>query len=251
MKLLYLTNVQIPAENAQNLQIQAMSKAFFNSLKENFILISPWNKESEKMPTIYLWKRVKIINWLSRSLRQLSFLFKSRKIVKKFQPNIIYTRDIAVAWFFRKFGFKTVYEIHKPFTTMIGNMIFKRICEEIKIIAISQALKDFIVNQYNLNPDMILVAHDGVDLKDFDILENKEQLREKYFGEIKDKFIVLYTGSQERGKGVEIIIDAVSKLKDLAFVVIGSQEDKQEGNLILKKRMDQKEIPGYLKAADL
>jgi glycosyltransferase involved in cell wall biosynthesis len=251
MKLLYLTNVQIPAENAQNLQIQAMSRAFFDSLKENFILISPWNKENRGMNHIYHWERIKIINWLPRSLKQLFFLFKSRKIVKKFQSDIIYTRDIAVAWFFKKIGFKTVYEIHKPFITKIGNMIFKKICKEIKIIAISQALKDFIVNQYNLNPDMILVAHDGVDLKNFDILENKEQLKEKYFGEIKDKFIVLYTGSQEKGKGVEIIIDAASKLKDLAFVVIGSQEDKQEGNLIFKKRIDQKEIPGYLKAADL
>jgi glycosyltransferase involved in cell wall biosynthesis len=251
MKLLYLTNVQIPAENAQNLQIQAMSKAFFDSLKENFILISPWNKINGGMNPIYQWERVKIINWLPRSLRQLCFIVKTRKIVKKFKPDIIYTRDIAIAWFFRKLGFKTVYEIHKPFTTMIGNIIFKRICKKIKIIAISQALKDFIVNQYNLNSDMILVAHDGVDLKNFDILENKEQLREKYFGEIGNKFIVLYTGSQERGKGVEIIIDAASKLKDLVFVVIGSQKNKQEGNLIFKKRMGQKEIPGYLKAADL
>src|SRR5574344_505663 len=118
MKLLYLTNVQIPAENAQNLQIQAMSKAFFDSLKENFILISPWNKMNGGMNPIYQWERIKIINWLPRSLRQLSFIFKSRKIVKKFQPDIIYTRDIAIAWFFMKLGFKTVYEIHKPFTKM-------------------------------------------------------------------------------------------------------------------------------------
>jgi glycosyltransferase involved in cell wall biosynthesis len=251
MKLLYLTNVQIPAENAQNLQIQAMSKAFFDYFKDDFLLVSPWNKANRGMNPTYQWERIKIINWLPRSLRQLSFIFKSRKIVKKFQPDIIYTRDIAVAWFFRKLGFKTVYEIHKLFITKIGNMIFKRICEEIKIIAISQTLKDFIVKEYKLNHNMILVAHDGVDLKNFDILENQEQLRKKYFGGIKDKFIVLYTGSQEKGKGVEIIIDVASKLKDLVFVVIGSQEDKQEGNLIFKKRMDQKEISGYLKTADL
>lgn len=251
MKLLYLTNVQIPAENAQNLQIQAMSREFFNSLKENFTLASPWNKENEKMITIYPWKRVKIVNWLPRSLKQLFFLFKSEKIVKKFQPDIIYTRDVAVAWFFKKLNFQVIYEIHKPFITKIGNIIFKRICKEIKIISISQTLKDFIIKQYDLNPDMVLVVHDGADLKNFDILESKNQLREKYFKEIKDKFIVLYTGSQERGKGVEIIIDAASKLRDLVFVVIGGQEDKQENNLIFKKRIDQKEIPYYLKAADL
>jgi glycosyltransferase involved in cell wall biosynthesis len=251
MKLLYLTNVQIPAENAQNLQIQAMSKVFFDSLRENFILISPWNKKNEKITTIYPWKRIKIINWLPRSLRQLLLLFKSKKIVNKIKPDIVYTRDIVIAWFFKKLNFQVAYEIHKPFVTKIGNLLFKITCKKIKIIAISQTLKDFVVSQYDLNPDMILVVHDGVDLKNFDILENKEQLREKYFNDIKNKFIILYSGSQEKGKGVEIIINAASRLKNLVFVVIGSQEDKQIDNLIFKERIDQKEIPNYLKAADL
>jgi glycosyltransferase involved in cell wall biosynthesis len=251
MKLLYLTNVQIPAADAQNLQVQSMCKAFFYSLNNDFLLISPWSSVNEKMSSAYRWERIEIIKWLPRSLRQLSFIFKSRTIVRNFQPDVIYTRDIAIAWFFERLGFKTIYEIHRPFITKIGNVIFKRICKKIKIVVISQALKDFIINQYNLNSDMILVAHDGVDLKNFNILENKEQLREKYFSEIKDKFIVLYTGSQERGKGVEMIINAASKLRDLIFVVIGSQEDKKIDNLIFKKRKSHEEIPKYLKAADL
>lgn len=261
MKLLYLTNVQIPAENAQNLQIQAMSKAFFYSLKEDFLLVSPWNEKNEKMTPIYHWKKIKISQWLPRFLRQALLLIKSKKIVSNFQPDVIYTRDIAIAWFFRRIGFKTVYEIHKPFTTMIGNMIFKLVSKKIsargrpalggKIVAISQSLKDFIVEEYNINSDNILVAHDGVDMEEFNFLESKEELREKYFKEMKDRFIVLYSGSQEKGKGVEMIIDAASELKNLIFVVIGSQKDEQRDNLIFRKRMEQEEIPKYLRMADL
>jgi len=258
MKLLYLTNVQIPAENAQNLQIQSMSRAFFDALKEDFLLISPWNEKNKAMDNSYPWKKIKIPQQLPRSIRQLIFILKTRKTVHDFCPDVIYTRDIAIAWFFRMFGFQTIYEIHKPFETTIGNMIFKMMAKKIKIVAISQSLKDFIIEKYNLNADNILVAHDGVDLQDFDLLENKIQLREKYFGDLANKFIVLYSGSLQSGKGVDLIIKSAKDLPEICFVVIGGSpneidtfKDVSSSNVYFLGRMPQKQVPAFLKAADL
>ena len=258
MKLLYLTNVQIPAENAQNLQIQSMSRAFFDTLKEDFLLISPWNEKNKTMDNSYPWKKIKIPQQLPRSMRQLIFILKTRKTVYDFCPDVIYTRDIAIAWFFRMFRFKTIYEIHKPFETTIGNMIFKMMAKKIKIVAISQSLKDFIIEKYNLNADNILVAHDGVDLQDFDLLENKIQLREKYFGDLANKFIVLYSGSLQSGKGVDLIIKSAKDLPEICFVVIGGSpneidtfKDVSSSNVYFLGRMPQKQVPAFLKAADL
>lgn len=259
MKLLYLTNVQIPAENAQNLQVQSMCKAFFYLLKDNFLLVSPWNRENEKMRSIYSWKKIKILRWpLRRASRQLNFIFKTKKIVKNFQPDVIYTRDIAVAWFFRKLGFKTVYEIHKPFTTMIGNMIFKLVSKNIKIVAISQALKNFIIKKYGLSSENVLVAHDGVFLEDYEkIKETKEELKKKYLNSLKDNFVVLYGGSFERGKGIDLILEASRRLPETFFVVIGGSQEEIKRmedvpeNLIFLGRKLQEEIPNYLKSADL
>lgn len=257
MKLLYLTNVQIPAENAQNLQIQSMSRAFFDALKENFLLISPWNEKNKTMDNSYPWKKIKIPQQLPRPIRQLIFILKTRKTVYDFCPDVIYTRDIAIAWFFRMFGFKTIYEIHKPFETTIGNMIFKMMAKKIKIVAISQSLKDFIIEKYNLNADDILVAHDGVDLQHFNLLENRIQLRKKYFGDLANNFIVLYSGSLQAGKGVDLIIKSAKDLPEICFVIIGGSQNEIDAfkdvspNIYFLVRMPQKQVPAFLKAADL
>jgi len=254
MKLLYLTNVQIPADDAQNLQIQAMSRSFFNFLGDNFLLISPLNKRNKDINTEYHWKKIKIFKGWFRWLKQTIFLFKSFFLVRKFKPDVIYTRDILVAWFYKKIA---VYEIHKPFTTKIGNFIFKSIASKIKIVVISQILKDFIVEKYKLDENKILVAHDGVDLDIFNIREDKNALVKKYLNLPNDNFVTLYSGSLQKGKGVELIIKAAINLPHTSFVIIGGDQKQIDNfqnvpdNVYFFRRKSQREIPFYLKAADL
>ena len=257
MKLLYLTNVQIPADDAQNLQIQSMCQAFHKALGDNFLLTSPLNKRNKDFNALFAWKRIKVFKKWPRGLRQLFFLFKLLFLVRRFKPNIIYTRDIFIAWFFRKIGYLCVYEIHKPFETKIGNFLFKSIAKKIRIVAISQSLKDFIVEKYQLDEAGVLVAHDGVDLELFDIKEDKNLLVKKYFNLPNDNFVALYSGSLQKGKGVELIMKAADGLPNISFVIIGGSQKEIENfqdipsNIYFSKRKSQKEIPFYLKAADL
>jgi glycosyltransferase involved in cell wall biosynthesis len=225
MKLLYLTNVQIPADDAQNLQIQSMCRVFYNYLKDNFLLISPLNNRNKNFNSIYQWKRVKVFRKFPRELKQIIFLLKTIYLVRKYQPDIIYTRDIVVAWFYKKLRYQTVYEIHNPFETKIGNSIFKLIAPKIKIVATHNALKDFIIEKYNLNAGNILVARNGVFLEDYDkIKEKRETLKEKYLNLPNDNFVTLYSGSLQKGKGVELIIKAAINLPHTSFVIIGGDQ---------------------------
>lgn len=258
MKLLYLTNVQIPADDAQNLQIQSMCRVFYNYLKDNFLLISPLNNRNKNFNSIYQWKRVNVFRKFPRELKQIIFLLKTIYLVKKYQPDIIYTRDIVVAWFYKKLRYQTVYEIHNPFETKIGNLIFKLISPKIKIVATHNALKDFIIEKYNLNTKNILVARNGVFLQDYDeIRETREILKEKYLKLRGDDFVVMYSGNFQEGKGIELIFEAATQLPKIYFAIIGGskEEIKRMGdtpkNILFLGRKLQEEIPPYLKSSDL
>lgn len=255
MRMLYLTNVKIPAKDAQNLQIQAMSRAFNSALGEDFLLISPWNNENRNFKNDYAWIKIKIPKFLPRFLRQGAFIIKTFLKVIRFKPSHIFTRDIAIAFFYKIFGFQTVYEIHKPFETKIGAILFRIISKKIKIVAISQALKDFVVEKYGLSSDGILVAHDGVFLEDFEkVKDSKEFLKKKYLNLNKDSFVALYSGSLQKGKGSELILEAAKQLPEIHFVIIGNGdffEKNKLSNLIFIGHQKQSAIPYYLKSADL
>lgn len=259
MKLLYLTNVQIPAEDAQSLQVQAMSLAFWQKLKENFILISPLNKENKELKTVYCWIRLNTLNFFPRFLRYFILVIRSLPYLLKFHPNFIYTRDIVIAFVFKILGFNSVYEIHKPFETKIGDFLFRIIAPKIKIIAISQTLKNYLIEKYQLKKEKILVAHDGVFLEDFLLIQSaKEDLRKKFLAIDGRKFVVMYTGSLQIGKGIELILKIANFFKDSLFLIIGGKEKeirqfRRNGleNVFFIPRKSQKEIPYYLKSADL
>ena len=51
MKLAYVTNVKIPAEDAQSIQVAAMAKAFNQKLGHDFLLVSPKTLDNKNFLT--------------------------------------------------------------------------------------------------------------------------------------------------------------------------------------------------------
>ena len=258
-KLVYLTNIQTPAKGAQSIQVMSMVKAFFKALGDDFLLISPENKLNKNLPTDFSWIKLKVGNFLPRNLRYLLITFRALRIILKEKPEFIYTRDIGVAFFYKLLGFRTCYEIHKPFETKLGKLFFKIISPKIKIVAISNALKKYITEKYNLEEKNILVAHDGVFLEDFlKIKLTKEEIRRRYLNLGTKNFIILYSGSLQVGKGVDLILKASSALKDILFIIIGGTGGKitkfkkdTPNNVLFVPRKPHQEIPYYLMASDL
>ena len=258
-KLIYLTNIQTPAGDAQSIQVRAMAQSLGNVLGDSFVFVSPKNKLNEKLNPDFKWIRLKTGNFLGRNLRYLVIILKSLPIVLKEEPNFIFSRDIGIIFIYHLLGFKTCYEIHKPFETGLGRFLFKSIARKIKIVFISNNLKNYIIKKYNLNGNNILVAHDGVFLEDFEKIKlTKKELKEKYLGLEEKDFVVLYSGSLQKGKGVSLILDIAPLLEKVFFVIIGGTEKEIEQlkkrkskNIIFLERKLYRDIPYCLKSADL
>jgi glycosyltransferase involved in cell wall biosynthesis len=253
MKLVYITAVQIPADDAQSKQIFFMAEAF--SRWVDFILISPKNEKNKNMPTSFKWKKV-VCPFKKRSIRNLLVSLAGIREVKK--DVTVYTRDIFVAYFFYKLGYKTVYEFHKPIITSLGRFLLTRVKRDIKFVSISGGLKEFLICQEKIPAENIFIAHDGVDIQRFEaVKEDKLSLRKK-FGLPEDKFIVMYCGSLYEGKGVEIMIEMAKYESEILFVVIGGPEtliDKWQQvnleNLKFLGYIPNEKIPFILKSADV
>lgn len=234
MKIAYLANIQITSNSAQAIQVKAMARAFSQILKSDFLLISSENKPNNNLP---------------KFLRQLIFIIKSLPKAKKFKADYIYTRNIVVAFFSKIFGFGAIYEIHQSFNTKIGDFIFRLIGKNIKIVAISQALKDFIVKEGGAENDFckdILVAHDGVFLEDFENIKISKK---------ESNFTALYQGGLQEGKGVDLVLEASKILLDINFILLGRDNNKIKkdslNNILFLNCLPQKEVYRYIKSADL
>lgn len=256
MKLAYITTVQVAGEDAQSLQIMAMSKAFSLSLgMENFLLISPLNSFNNNLSTEFRWKKLSIFK-KPRWFRYFLTIIFSLKTINKLKPDIIYSRDIFVVFVYALLGFKVCYEIHKPFETILGDMAFGLIGRKIKIVSISYYLKEVIVKKYSLCDAEVFVAHDGVWLEDFNRLD-KNFCRERLISELNlspNAFLAVYSGNLDvAGKGLDLIISAAKSCVDINFVIVGG--DNKYGiklnNLFFISRIPVDVIPRYLVAADV
>ena len=97
-----------------------------------------------------------------------------------------------------------------------------------KIIAISDMVKNDIVNSYNVKPSKISVIRNGINLKEFNY-ENAFLQLKKEFSLTKDVPIILYVGSGFKRKGVEEFLLIISKLKvdNFKAFVIGKERNVQ------------------------
>ena len=104
----------------------------------------------------------------------------------------------------------------KIFEKLINNKKF------IKLVVISNVLKNIFLKSGYLNENQILVAHDGADeVKDF---ENKIHLLGK-----KENLKVGYLGSLYKGKGIEVIHLVANKVsKNIEFHIVGGNEKEIE-----------------------
>ena len=99
-----------------------------------------------------------------------------------------------------------------------------------KIIAISNMVKNDIINSYNVNPEKIEVIYNGFKLEEtnydvsFNNLEKEFNLKKE-----KDEKIFLYVGSGFKRKGVKEFLEILSKLKNKNFraFIVGKEKKIQ------------------------
>ena len=282
MRILYIANIRIPTEMAHGLQIMKMCEAFVKQGAELKLIvpkrfgISDLAKKNPfeyyKVDKIFKIKKIFCFDLtpLNKYLGPVSFLIQAisfaisaffYSLFKK--VDIIYSRDRFSLFFLflfkfirRRGGKNIVIEIHQTHKSL-----FKFILNKVKkIIVITEGLRRTLI-QKGIKENKIMVASDGIDLKDFDILESKEECRKK-LGLPIDKKLVLYTGHLYKWKGVEALAVASKFLgDDVLIVVVGGIKwylsdfekfikNNDLKNVLVLGHKDYSQIPFYLKLAD-
>lgn len=278
MEIIYLANVRIPTEKAHGIQIMKMCQAFCNlghqvelvaakRINRNFkkIDVFDYYKISRRFPIVRLFLLDLVglplpLRGFWVFIQNTSFALSSFFYLLLRKTDLIYSRDEFSLFFLSFFKKNLVLELH----TFPGSKIFlyKRVFKKVrKIVVINNRLKDLVVG-LGIKPDKVLIAHDGVDLDQFDIEESKEQARRKLDLPL-DKKLVIYTGQLFEWKGVYVLAQASRLLGDDCRVILVGGMEKDVKNLeefVQEKDLDKvivlghqepNLIPLYLKAADL
>jgi glycosyltransferase involved in cell wall biosynthesis len=153
--------------------------------------------------------------------------FISSIYAKLKKADLCYTRCAYAAYFASRLGVSTIFEVHKPLSSRLGNRIAPSLLfnsPHLKLISISNSLTKFYIKNYKINsPQKIFTKHDGVDLERFTTLPTKEELR-KELNLPQDKRIICYAGSLYRGRGIELLLSVSKKLsQDLLVLIVGGR----------------------------
>src|SRR3989338_267021 len=214
MKILYLANLRLPTEKAYGIQIAKMCEAFSDSVQE-VKLFYPRRENPAVNQDIFSYYSVKnnftvqVVEskdfYLPGFLDKISFLIKnyfSAKVLvgealKEENVDVYYTRDERVAKLLSKKNKKVIFECHR-FSNKRKRFYsyFKK--KNLKIVAISGGLREDLV-KFGIKDSNIRVAHDGVDLKEFDFQETEDEARLRLFKNLHhnsflQKKIAVYVG---------------------------------------------------------
>ena len=271
MKIEYITNSRIPTEKARGYQIirtcEKFSKMgvdielvipnFRNCIKEetfSYYGVSK-NFDIKKYLVIDLKFLNKIFPKFTYLVKQVTFLISlSFRYLFNSRELTIYTREVLIAWYFAKIGYRTIFECH--FIPESNQKLFFKLSKKADlIITNSIGTKDeFLENNFT----NVHSCPNGVELNDFDsIQKTKNELRDE-LDLSNDKKIVMYLGHYYTWKGTDILLKAAEKLdNNIELVLAGGTDllDKEIINnlsnikLVNTKKRDM--VAKYLKSADI
>jgi glycosyltransferase involved in cell wall biosynthesis len=193
-----------------------------------------------------------------RAFSLLSALYAKRKSL-----DYVWTQDVLAADFTSKLGIPTILELHVLLS-------FRQLATLKKIlprssfrcfVANSEIHRTALVREQQLPGEKIFAAHAAVDLAEFRMNGNRNQLRAK-IGLADSRLVVAYSGSLYRGRGIEEIIEAAKTLNNLFFLCIGGREEEADrfrncvnglklNNVKFTGYVPHSDLPSYLAAADI
>ena len=271
MKIVYISTSDIPSITANSIQVMKMCQAFKN-LGHDITLLTPGNELNDTGNNNDLWKHYGIRNKFrityigSINSMRVSYKYKIFIYLLFNRPKLLYTRDIYISILSSILRINTIIELHDPgygpFRIIGYNLISYLKCI-LKVVLISEGLKDIVLKRYDnkrLN-NKIIIAHDGVDIKRFENIHNKENIR-KTININQHISVVGYCGHLYKGRGIELIMELSGKLADKSFLIIGGNNKEVKYYINKAKESNIKNIqfvgfvenmllPQYLAACDI
>lgn len=243
-KIYYIANIRIPTEKAHGVQIMKTCEAFSNQGQSVELVATKRTTGIKDDPFQYYgvkrnFKITKLwcldtVHWGWFGFWMESVTFAKRVgLYVLFKKGIFYTRDEFLVFCLKVIGKKVVWEAHMGQKNIFTKFL---IWQKVSVVAISQGLKNLYVST-GVDPNNILVAHDAVDVEQFDIDLSQEGAR-KELNLPLDKKLVVYTGSRQPWKGVGTLEEAGELLPASIEILVVSNKSHTD-------------IPKYLKSADI
>lgn len=236
--MLYLLNQRFPTEKAYGIQVAKMCEAF-SGIGVDLELVAPYRVNSSADAFQYYsiksnFKITKVFSpdfYLPGKLDRISFWIKNfisacalSFYALRSKTESIYSREELPLYLLSFLSRKNlVFEAH-GFSSK-RKLFYSRFNKRgVKVVAITNGIKkDFV--SFSYNPNLVLVAHDGVDLEEFNDLAEPSKLKEQA-GLPTDKSLVLYAGQLYPRKGASVLAQAAAFYPQAAFIFVGgSQED--------------------------
>lgn len=281
--LYYLSNADLPGREAHTIQQMNMCRAFSKKGEDVHFLHPSYG------PGYVSWDEIRSFYGLGdqfdittiRTLREpqndsldsIEGIFKVgrinawllRKLISgELSPDdTVYMRSLYpggafIEWCSRipnKKRPKLVFEHHRPMNASVMTRIFKHADG---VVCITKALKQYSIDHYDAITEKCFVAPDGMNLNQYEDIENKEELRHCY-GLPSNEDIVMYTGHLYPRKGVSVLADAATDIQAQVYIVGGKSEDVERlkneyghiKNLHFTGFIDPSEIAKYQQCADV
>lgn len=161
----------------------------------------------------------------------LPFVFK-----KKRKTKIVYTVH-GLAYRERRLGY------NYPFWISYNERILLKMSDS--IISVSQHLKNWIIEDYNIDPSKINVIHNGISINEFGIIKQTKLDNDNLFPYSTRK--IVFIGSLVPVKGLVYLIEAMEYIikydENVILILVGRGPQEKE----LKKLVKSKKLTKYIK----
>jgi glycosyltransferase involved in cell wall biosynthesis len=171
-----------------------------------------------------------------------------KQTLMKIKPDIVFAHEsrqgtpALAALYKNRIGYKLVVDQHDFYHKISNHPWWKKILRSLdyflfrkfivdyslkradKIVAVTQETRDFLTKIHKINPKDISLIHLGVDTSSFKF-DNKCRIGiRKKFRIKKNDVVLVFSGTIVRRKGVELLLEAVSEIKNknIKLMIVGS-----------------------------
>jgi glycosyltransferase involved in cell wall biosynthesis len=274
MKLLYISQGNIPSKWAHTFQAMKMADALAGEVDALTLLTSrgllPGGLESldcahwygtenrfsiVRLPLFWKLGDPFITWWKSPRFDRAAALY-----ARCASPDMVYTRSAYAGRLCVNLGLKTVIELHMggEHSELHHIVAVAHNPKLLGVVTITPALQRLYV-QSGIPAEKILVWPDAVYTAVFDVQPDRELLR-RQLNLPQDRPIATYCGHLYRTRGIEEILECARELPSVSFLMIGGWDEdiarlKADAgalsNVFFTGFLPNRQVPAYLKASDV
>ena len=230
-RVVYIARATVPSKSTNSVHIAKISEGF-TELTDSFSLIVSGSDKSISAAEYYgLNHDFEIIELKEKGkdrLSQIKWANAAVKMAIKSGADRIVTRDPFTAFFAVMKGTEATLDLHGDLNHLCGR--FYRMIKwgpfvnnkKLKLVMISEGLKDYYVKKYGVSPDRITVLPDACTLSDY------EGISDKPSGNFGERLQIGYFGKTLIGKGIDLIRRLAALDPDNDYEIYGDTKEAAE-----------------------